>query len=120
MVAGEGNDQAVKLKNTGRKPLRVAVRIPREPWRSYGFGGWQNVTLDITSSDCSERVATTFRQLLQRGGVQVPCGALAGHSTVHDYTFHIDILPDALSRPDGKAKIGNFDLEFIESENIRP
>ncbi len=115
LIPGTGVDQDFYLRNTGNTPLDVTANVPNlpaAPEDGYGFTGFENLTVKLTSEACAE-VINTNMQALHDGQVALPCNALddvGAEGTATKYTAHIDILPDAVSGT--HAGVGNFNLVF--------
>jgi len=115
LVPGTGVDQDFYLRNIGDTPLDVTVNVPNLPGApegGYGFTGFDNLTVKLTSEAC-DAVVTTNMQALHDGQVALPCNALeeAGEAnTPTKYTAHIDINPDVVTG--SHAGVGNFNLVF--------
>jgi hypothetical protein len=115
LVPGTGVDKDFYLRNTGDTPLDVTVHVPTLPGApegGYGFVGFENLTVKLTTTTCDEVVSTTM-QALHAGQVELPCSPLAeaGEAdTAQKYTAHIDINPEAVSG--SHAGVDNFDLVF--------
>ena len=95
---------------------RVPV-LPGPPAFGYGFSGFQNLTVSITSPACLLAVVNTTMLLLNAGEVLLPCNSLpVGPGTSRTYNIHFDILPDAITG--SQAGVGVFNLRFTGSQGL--
>jgi predicted ribosomally synthesized peptide with SipW-like signal peptide len=124
LIPGTGVDKNFYLLNTGDTPLDVTAHVPTLPGApegGYGFSGFENLTVDITSPDCAEDVVHTNMQALNAGEVALPCDDLpvAGEGDdARQYVAHIDIKPEAVSG--AHAGVDNFDLVFTGNTATAP
>ena len=117
LVPGTGVDQKFYLFNNGAGvDLDVSAHVPALPGApagGYGFSGFENLTVDISSPDCVGEVVETNMSLLNAGEVALPCAdePLSESATEpREYTAHIDITPAAVSG--SHAGVDVFDLVF--------
>ncbi|HEX8226667.1 MAG TPA: hypothetical protein VF572_02250 [Candidatus Saccharimonadales bacterium] len=125
LVPGEGVDEMFYLRNSGDVPLFITAHVPTLPQapqgstasnNGFGFVGYENVTLDISSDECDEVVNTNLLAL-NAGEVELPCNSLAagaqGNTAAEvegNYNIHFDIKESAVNG--GQAGVGNFDIVF--------
>jgi len=86
--------------------------LPGAPEDGYGFSGWENLTVKLTSEACDEVVMTDLGAL-HEGQVDLPCNALTETGEGEDapeYTAHFDITPSAVTGT--HAGVDDFDLVF--------
>ena len=88
--------------------------MPGPPVFGYGFSGFGNLTVDITSPACIG-VVNTNMLLLNAGEVTLPCNSLpVGPTTSRTYNMHFDILPASVTG--SQAGVGVFDLRFTGTQ----
>jgi predicted ribosomally synthesized peptide with SipW-like signal peptide len=115
VIPGTGITKSFYLKNTGDTALDVTAHVPTlpsAPAGGYGFSGFENLTVDITSPACADVVHTNMLAL-NSGDVALPCNSLpvtGAEDTARQYDAHVDIMPAAVSG--SHAGVDNFDLVF--------
>jgi len=126
VVPGTGVTKSFYLKNTGDAPLDVTAHVPTLPGApagGYGFSGFENLTVDITSPDpaCTGLVVHTTMLALNSGDVALPCNALpvtGAEGTPRQYEAHVDITPAAVTGT--HAGVDVFDLVFSGNVAVVP
>ncbi len=120
LIPGTGSTKTFYLRNNGDIALDVSARVPvlpGPPAFGYGFSGFQNLTVSITSPACPPAVVNTTMLLLNAGEVLLPCNSLpVGPGTSRTYNIHFDILPDAITG--SQAGVGVFNLRFTGSQGL--
>ena len=119
LIPGTGSTKTFYLRNNGDIALDVSARVPvlpGPPVFGYGFSGFENLTVSITSPACID-VVNTNMSLLNAGEVLLPCNSLpVGPATSRTYDIHFDILPAAITG--SQAGVGAFDLRFTGSQDL--
>jgi predicted ribosomally synthesized peptide with SipW-like signal peptide len=129
LVPGTGVTSPFYLKNAGGIPLAVTAHIPAAPAappEGYGFTGFENVKVTITSDEtgCTINTKNTTMAKLLAGEVALPCNPLAAGAqgnnsptatgTEGNYKIKFDIDPAAITG--NHAGVGAFDLVFTGTQ----
>lgn len=124
LVPGTGVTKPLYFQNAGGVGLNITANIPTlpaAPGGGYGFTGFDNLTVTITSEACPTPVMTNMLAL-NAGQVALPCNPLpAGaignsgvHPTVGNYSIKFDINPAAITG--SQAGVGPFDIVFTGTQ----